>query len=107
MMIMQELVGVGAKTVLVQGMLPIGCEPRVLELFKLKHGRSTGGDGDYDADTGCLTSFNELAEQHNRVLTAALDELRRAHPGTAILYADLYRAVTDIAVSPCRYGNVH
>uniref|UniRef100_A0A0E0BA25 Esterase n=1 Tax=Oryza glumipatula TaxID=40148 RepID=A0A0E0BA25_9ORYZ len=99
-----ELVGVGAKTVLVQGMLPIGCEPRVLELFKLKHGRSTGGDGDYDADTGCLTSFNELAEQHNRVLTAALDELRRAHPGTAIVYADLYRAVTDIAVSPRRYG---
>jgi hypothetical protein len=105
---MQELIGVGAKTVLVQGMLPIGCEPRVLELFKLKHGRSTAGDdSDYDAATGCLKSFNELAEQHNRALTAALDELRRAHPGTAIVYADLYRAVTDIAVSPRRYGNVH
>uniref|UniRef100_A0A0E0M7B0 GDSL esterase/lipase n=1 Tax=Oryza punctata TaxID=4537 RepID=A0A0E0M7B0_ORYPU len=96
-----ELIGVGAKTVLVQGMLPIGCEPRLLELFK--HGRSAG-NGDYDSETGCLTSFNELAELHNRALNHALDELRRAHPGTVIVYADLYRAVTDIAVSPRRYG---
>ncbi|KAF0892747.1 hypothetical protein E2562_017710 [Oryza meyeriana var. granulata] len=94
-----ELIEVGAKTVLVQGMLPIGCEPRLLELFK--HSRHAG---DYDAETGCLTSFNELAEQHNSALNHVLDELRRAHPGTAIVYADYYRAVTDIAASPRRYG---
>ena len=104
---MQELIGVGAKTVLVQGMLPIGCAPRVLALFTLTHGRSPAGAAGAYAATGCLKSFTELAEQHNRALTAALDELRRAHPGTAIVYADLYRAVTDIAVSPRRYGNVH
>uniref|UniRef100_J3N2D7 SGNH hydrolase-type esterase domain-containing protein n=1 Tax=Oryza brachyantha TaxID=4533 RepID=J3N2D7_ORYBR len=97
-----ELIEAGAKTVVVQGMLPIGCEPRLLELFK-ERGRAAGA-GDHDAETGCLTGLNELAEEHNRALSHALDELRRAHPGTAIAYADYCRAVTDIAASPRRYG---
>uniref|UniRef100_A0A0D9XJB6 GDSL esterase/lipase n=1 Tax=Leersia perrieri TaxID=77586 RepID=A0A0D9XJB6_9ORYZ len=94
-----ELIGLGAKTILVQGMLPIGCEPRILELFKNSHVA-----GDYDDETGCLKSINELAEQHNRELTGVLDELRLAHTGTAIIYADFYRAVTDIAASPRKHG---
>lgn len=80
-------------------MLPLGCEPRLLELFK----RGRRAD-DYDAKSGCLISYNELAEEHNRALNRLLDELRQAHPGTAIVYADYYRAVTDITVSPRNYG---
>uniref|UniRef100_M8B2V3 GDSL esterase/lipase n=2 Tax=Aegilops tauschii TaxID=37682 RepID=M8B2V3_AEGTA len=36
-----------------------------------------------------------------------LRELRRAHPGTAILYVDLYDAVADLIASPRKYGTHH
>jgi hypothetical protein len=36
-----------------------------------------------------------------------LRQLRRAHPGVAILYADLYAAVADIIVSPRKYGTIN
>jgi hypothetical protein len=56
--------------------------------------------------------MNDLAELHNRELRRMLRGLRRrrrrrAHSvatGTSVVYADLYRAVTDLVVSPGRHG---
>jgi phospholipase/lecithinase/hemolysin len=80
-------------------MIPLGCEPQLLTLY-----RGSVDAAGYDPQSGCITRLNGLAELHNRELRRVLGGLRRAHPGTAIVYADLYRAVTDIIVSPREYG---
>ena len=84
---------------MVPGMIPLGCEPQLLAHYK-----GGAGAGGYDPESGCLTRLNDLAELHNRELRRMLGGLRRAHPGTAVVYADLYRAVTDLVVSPAKYG---
>uniref|UniRef100_A0ACD5W807 Uncharacterized protein n=1 Tax=Avena sativa TaxID=4498 RepID=A0ACD5W807_AVESA len=94
-MCMQVVIAAGARTVLVPGMIPLGCEPQLLALYK---------SGEHDPESGCVTELNDLAQLHNRALNAMLHELRLAHPGLAILYADLYSAITDTIVSPRKYG---
>ncbi|EES16136.1 GDSL esterase/lipase At1g28650 [Sorghum bicolor] len=95
------MISAGAKTVVVSGMLPIGCEPQQLALFP-------GGPGDYDPTTGCITRFNVLAEHHNHMLRTMLRELRRSNYGrtslTTLLYADIYRPVIKAVASPALYG---
>uniref|UniRef100_A0A0D3HD93 Esterase n=1 Tax=Oryza barthii TaxID=65489 RepID=A0A0D3HD93_9ORYZ len=88
----------GARTVVVTGMIPLGCEPQLLALFP------AGSAADYDPDTGCDARFNKLAEVHNRELTRMLRQLRRAFPAAAVHYADFYRPVTAIITSPAKYG---
>ncbi|CAL4916516.1 unnamed protein product [Urochloa decumbens] len=95
--VVTDVIAAGARTVVVPGMIPLGCEPELLARYK--------GAGGYDRDSaGCLARLNDLAELHNRELRRMLTGLRRAHPGTSIVYADLYRAVTDLVVSPAKYG---
>ncbi|KAF7108204.1 hypothetical protein CFC21_108726 [Triticum aestivum] len=93
--VVTEVIAAGARTVLVPGMIPLGCEPQLLALYQ---------SGDHDPSSGCIKPLNELAELHNRALNGMLRELGRAHPGTAILYADLYGAVADLIASPRKYG---
>ncbi|KAL6641164.1 hypothetical protein ACP70R_019345 [Stipagrostis hirtigluma subsp. patula] len=97
--VVTDAIAAGATTVVVPGMIPLGCEPQLLALYQ---GRVAAAG--YDPGSGCITRLNGLAELHNRGLRRTLSGLRRAHPGTAIAYADLYRAVTDIVVSPGKYG---
>uniref|UniRef100_A0A0E0EXC0 Esterase n=1 Tax=Oryza meridionalis TaxID=40149 RepID=A0A0E0EXC0_9ORYZ len=96
-----EVIAAGATTVVVPGMIPLGCEPQLLALYQ--GGGGDAGD-DYDPESGCMTRLNGLAEHHNRELRRAVAELRGAHPGASVAYADLYRAVADIVASPGRYG---
>ncbi|CAN6311258.1 unnamed protein product [Urochloa humidicola] len=91
------MVSAGARTVVVTGMLPLGCEPQLLALFPFP-------SGDYDPATGCIARFNELAELHNRKLERMLGELRRSHPGRLFLYIDIYRPVIRAVESPASYG---
>ncbi|CAN6288285.1 unnamed protein product [Urochloa humidicola] len=97
-----DVIAAGARTVLIPGAIPIGCEPELLTLYQHQQGRA--GVSPYDPESGCITWLNDLAELHNREVRRMLAGLRRAHPGTSIFYADLYRAVTNIIVSPARYG---
>ncbi|CAN6299536.1 unnamed protein product [Urochloa humidicola] len=97
--VVTDVITAGAGTVVVPGMIPLGCEPQQLALYN-----GTTGAGVYDRDSGCLARLNGLAELHNRELRRMLAGVRRAHPGTSIVYADLYGAVTDLVVSPARYG---
>ncbi|BAF26434.1 GDSL esterase/lipase At5g45910 isoform X1 [Oryza sativa Japonica Group] len=98
-----EVIAAGATTVVVPGMIPLGCEPQLLALYQ--GGGGVAGD-DYDPESGCMTRLNGLAEHHNRELRRAVAELRGAHPGASVVvaYADLYRAVADIVASPGRHG---
>ncbi|KAL6883336.1 hypothetical protein ACP4OV_010750 [Aristida adscensionis] len=91
------MLAAGARTVVVTGMLPLGCEPQLLALLRGEHERR-------DPASGCLARPNALAELHNRALRLMLRRLRRAHPGTAILYADVYRPVAGAVAFPGRHG---
>nr|CAB3494811.1 unnamed protein product [Digitaria exilis] len=92
------MVAAGARAVVVTGMLPIGCEPLLLAAFP------DNPPGGYDPESGCITRLNELAQRHNRALRRMLGELRRAHPGRSVLYADAYRPIVNAVASPARYG---
>ncbi|NP_001130647.1 GDSL esterase/lipase At1g28640-like precursor [Zea mays] len=95
------MIDAGARTVVITGMLPIGCEPQQLAQF------AGGPAGDYDPTTGCITRFNQLAEHHNHMLRMMLRELRtkyrRRRPLT-LHYADIYRPVIEAVASPASYG---
>ncbi|RCV14238.1 hypothetical protein SETIT_2G409700v2 [Setaria italica] len=96
---LETLIQLGAKTLYVPGIFPLGCVPRFLFLF-----RDSDAD-DYD-DAGCLRWLNGLTVLHNDLLMAKLDELRRGHPDASIVYVDNYGEVLDVIASPARYGRV-
>ncbi|KAF7085517.1 hypothetical protein CFC21_088931 [Triticum aestivum] len=91
---LNAVVAAGARTVLVTGMIPLGCEPELLALFP----------GDAHGESGCITGFNEIAQLHNRALNCMLRELRRSHPGTTLFYADIYSPIANLVASPGKYG---
>ncbi|CAL5071518.1 unnamed protein product [Urochloa decumbens] len=92
-----ELIGLGARTVVVPGNFPIGCNPGYLTKFP------TNDTAQYDS-MGCLRWPNDLTQLHNRALRAELAKLRRHHPGVAVVYADYYAAAMDLTADPRKQG---
>ncbi|TVU37576.1 hypothetical protein EJB05_10898, partial [Eragrostis curvula] len=79
----KTLIQLGAKTLYVPGIFPLGCVPRYLFYF-----RNSAAPGDHDA-VGCLRWLNDLV----------LAELRDAHPGVSITYVDYCIEVLNVTVS--------
>ncbi|CAL5071522.1 unnamed protein product [Urochloa decumbens] len=98
---LETLIGLGAKTLYVPGVFPLGCVPRYLFLFR---NSTSAAAGDLDPATGCLRWLNDLTSHHNNLLKAKLAELRRAHPGVSLVYVDYYGEVNDIVSAPTRTG---
>lgn len=98
----QVLIGLGAKTIVVPGVVPMGCVPRYLTMFQ-----SSSNPGDYDA-AGCIRWLNDFAEEHNRALKRMLDHIvRPQNPTVAVVYADYYGAIMEITRSPHKHGMHH
>ncbi|WOL10308.1 GDSL esterase/lipase [Canna indica] len=93
-----ELTEMGAKTVIVAGMFPMGCIPLFLTKFQ------TQNTAAYEPETGCLKSLNEFSQYHNLLLKYELRALQKAHPHSRIIYADYYKALMDIYRSPEHFG---
>jgi len=93
-----ELIGLGAKNLVVPGNLPIGCVPKYLLIFK------SDDKEDYEPETGCLRWMNKFSEYHNKLLLEELEKLRKLNPGVTIIYADYYGAAMEIFHSPERFG---
>ncbi|XP_066342237.1 GDSL esterase/lipase At2g27360-like isoform X2 [Miscanthus floridulus] len=95
------MIAAGARTVVITGMLPIGCEPQQLALFP-------GDQGDYDPITHCIARFNEVAKRHNRALRMMLSEHRLDYScrgrSLSLLYADIYNPVVKAVAFPTFYG---
>ncbi|KAL6657498.1 hypothetical protein ACP70R_005278 [Stipagrostis hirtigluma subsp. patula] len=92
----EALIQLGAKTLYVPGIFPMGCLPRYLFLYR---------GGDHDPATGCLRWLNDgLTAVHNGLLRDELAALRRAHPGVSIVYVDYYDEVLAIVAAPASYG---
>ncbi|XP_071735839.1 GDSL esterase/lipase At1g28610-like isoform X2 [Rutidosis leptorrhynchoides] len=92
-----ELIEMGAQTLVVPGNLPVGCSGAYLTIC----GSETE---EYDPKTGCLVRLNEFAEYHNELLQKKLNHLRELHPNVNIIYADYYNAAMQIYRSPEKYG---
>ncbi|KAJ0960933.1 hypothetical protein J5N97_001189 [Dioscorea zingiberensis] len=93
-----SVIELGARTLLVPGIVPFGCIPANLVSF-----RSSNSE-DYDQETGCIKWLNEFAVYHNLLLIKELDRLRKMHPHANIIYADCYQAAMPIFQSPEKYG---
>lgn len=95
---LQELIELGAQTLVVPGNLPIGCIPMYLMMYK------SNKPEDYEPETGCIRWMNKFSRYHNKLLVGELEKLRKLHPGVAIIYADYYGAAMEIYSSPEQFG---
>jgi hypothetical protein len=95
---LQNLIGLGAKTLIVPGNLPTGCLPVYLMAYK------SDKKEEYEPETGCIRWLNEFSQYHNKILMDELEKLRKLHPNVSIIYADYYAAAMKIFVSPKHFG---
>ncbi|CAJ1961864.1 unnamed protein product [Sphenostylis stenocarpa] len=93
----EELIGLGARTLIVPGNLPIGCSVTYLTIYE------TMDKNQYD-QSGCLKWLNEFAEYYNHELQSELDKLRGLHPQANIIYADYYNAALPLYRDPTKFG---
>ncbi|XP_019162609.1 PREDICTED: GDSL esterase/lipase At1g28580-like [Ipomoea nil] len=96
-----DLIKLGATTIMVPSLSPDGCLPVILTDF------GSANTSDYDPDTGCLSWLNELNEFHNQRLQKRLHIIRRLNPDVVIIYADFYNAVMKLYRNPGKYGFLH
>ncbi|XP_078153407.1 sinapine esterase-like [Carex rostrata] len=94
----KELIELGAKTLVVPGIIPFGCTPYYLTMFR------TENNEDYDEVTGCMKWLNEFSYHHEKLLKEELNKLQRLCPEATIIHADYNGASIDIFKSAERYG---
>ncbi|MCD7464971.1 hypothetical protein HAX54_000305 [Datura stramonium] len=93
-----ELIELGAQTLIVPGNLPIGCSSSYLTIFK------DTNENEYDNSTGCINWLNDFSQYHNQLLQQEIHKLREIHPHANIIYADYYNAAMQIYKSPKKFG---
>nr|GEV39924.1 SGNH hydrolase-type esterase domain-containing protein [Tanacetum cinerariifolium] len=94
---LNELIEMGAQTLVVPGNFPIGCSSSYLTT------RASASE-EYDPITGCLVSLNEFVEYHNDMLQKKLNMIRELHPNVNLIYADYYNAALQFYRSPNAFG---
>ncbi|KAL0011267.1 hypothetical protein SO802_006375 [Lithocarpus litseifolius] len=93
-----ELIELGAVTLMVPGNLPIGCSAAYLTYYE------TADTDQYDPETGCLNWLNKFSEYHNDQLQIELSRIQALHPHTNIIYADFYNSSMRFYRNPSQYG---
>ncbi|KAK9113538.1 hypothetical protein Syun_020335 [Stephania yunnanensis] len=93
--VVQELLRLGGKHIVVQGIHTIGCLPLSLILAPSTSDRD---------DIGCVASANHQAYSHNALLQAKLQQLRKQFPQALISYADHWNAYRAVMKNPAKYG---
>ncbi|PIA51458.1 hypothetical protein AQUCO_01100355v1 [Aquilegia coerulea] len=91
---LKELLDMGAKYIVVQGIPTTGCLPLALTL-------SAPDDRD---DIGCVASVNNQTYHHNSLLQVRLKYLRKRYPHAIISYADFWNAYSKIMKNTRNYG---
>ncbi|XP_031131452.1 GDSL esterase/lipase At1g28590-like [Ipomoea triloba] len=92
-----ELVELGARTVMIPSVLPLGCAASYLTYYP------SPNPDDYD-ELGCLIWVNEMASYHNQLLQQQLANVREIHPYANIVFADIYNAAMEVYQGPDTYG---
>ncbi|XP_035842247.1 GDSL esterase/lipase At1g28580 [Helianthus annuus] len=94
-----ELIEMGAKTLVVPGNFPVGCSASYLTVCG-----SEKEEYDHVVVTGCLVRLNQFAEYHNKLLQTKLKQVQDLHSDVNIFYADYYNAAMEIYLFPYKYG---
>lgn len=84
--LLQELIKLGATTLVVPGDIPIGCNPLYLMIY---------GNSVQNSENGCLDWLNQFSEYHNKQLQEELKQIRARHPYVHIIYADYYNSAIN------------
>jgi hypothetical protein len=93
----EKLIAEGAVDLVVPGVLPIGCFPVYLSIFRKQ------ADG-YGGRSGCIRDLNTLSWVHNAALRRKVEELRGRYPGVRIMYADYYTPAIQFVLHAEKYG---
>jgi len=91
----QKLHAGGAKTFYIFNQPPAGCTPYYLTLFKDKSSKD---------EFGCLSAYNDVFQNFNVKLKAAVDNYRQIWPDTVILLYDWYAATYEVIQNQAKYG---
>ncbi|WJX26759.1 acetylajmaline esterase [Trifolium repens] len=92
-----ELIDLGARTLMVPGNFPLGCNAIYLTKYE------TTDKNQYDS-AGCLKWLNEFAEFYNQKLQYEIQRLRGIHPHANIIYADYFNAALPLYHHPTKFG---
>ncbi|KAI3939728.1 hypothetical protein MKW92_034256 [Papaver armeniacum] len=92
--VLKELLEMGAKNLVVEGLPPTGCLPLALTL-------APTDDRD---DIGCVGSANKQSYNHNTQLQANLQSLKKQYPHSMISYADYFAAHRTVMKNTNKYG---
>ncbi|KAI7746968.1 hypothetical protein M8C21_030486, partial [Ambrosia artemisiifolia] len=95
--LVQELIEMGAQTLVVPGNFPIGCSSAYLTVCGSKQ-------EEYDPITGCLVRLNQFVEYHNEQLQMKSNQIRELHPYVNIICANYYNAAMQIYRFPYKFG---
>ncbi|XP_008812183.1 GDSL esterase/lipase At1g31550-like [Phoenix dactylifera] len=87
------LIELGARTLVVPGNFPIGCNSAYLTVFRSNRSE------DYDA-IGCIKWLNKFSRFHNNRLRVVLNRVRLRNPHATVIYADYYSAAMSLFSSP-------
>ncbi|KAG2590494.1 hypothetical protein PVAP13_5NG405500 [Panicum virgatum] len=93
----QELIGLGATSILIPSNFPIGCVSSYLSMFP------SSDPTDFDGDR-CLRWFNDFSTRHNKALRGEVARLKARNPGAKLIYADYYGAAMEFVKNPGRFG---
>ncbi|KAK3161425.1 hypothetical protein QOZ80_1BG0076950 [Eleusine coracana subsp. coracana] len=92
----QELINLGAKTIMVPNNFPIGCVPAYLNGF--------GGPEEPRDEHQCLRWFNDFSSRHNDALRGEVNRLKAKNPGVKLIYADYFGAAMEFVKTPAKFG---
>jgi hypothetical protein len=96
---LESMIRLGAIDVVVPGVLPIGCFPVYLSIFRKQ------ADG-YGGKSGCIKDLNTLSWVHNVALQRKIAQLREKHAGAGvrIMYADYYTPAIQFVLHAEKWG---
>ncbi|CAK8530672.1 unnamed protein product [Lathyrus sativus] len=92
-----ELIDLGAHTLMVPGNFPMGCNACFLTKYE------TTDKNQYDS-FGCLKKLNEFAAFYNQNLQNEIQRLRGVYPHANIIYVDYYNALLPLYQYPSKFG---
>ena len=95
--LLQQLYKQGAKIFWIHNTGPIGCLPFFVINYRPKH-------DDVD-QTGCIKSYNEVAQEFNKQLKDMVSQLRGKLVDARLTYVDVYSAKYSLISEAKLHGN--
>lgn len=89
---LHTLIQEGARFIIVEGAMPMGCAPVYIQAASSLFDHDTGSVD----ELGCVASLNGLSRQHNTRLQQLIQDLQVDYPDVHLLYFDFYQAFTDV-----------